>query len=400
MSEEITKPKMKPAAKFLIIVAVLAGLFIIGAIIFGLWANSNNTKMLQVAFTPNHPFKAQAIKPLDYSSPKNWAALPNNAGHAASKPEGIIDIAMVPEADVFFVHPTTFLNRNHWNDLDFSDADASSRIANRVLKIQASAFNSAGRIYAPRYRQATFGAFFDQEGNGLQAIGLAFGDVLAAFDNFIAERSDGRPFILAGHSQGSLHLLYLLQQRITGTPLAERMIASYIIGWPVSIEADLSAMPDINACESRNDTGCVVSFQTFGLGGDPSGIQTYMDTTMGLGGKPRKGTQMLCTNPQDWLIGSNETRSAHSGALQLPTDNAAPLGKPIKNFTGTQCGTDGILYLTDLPGEAWQELKMHGENYHVYDYHMFYMNIRENAAERAQAWLKGNVQRATPEGLK
>ena len=395
MSEQKAKKKMKPAARFLLIIAVLAGLFIVVAIGFGIWANSNPTRMLQIAFTPGHPFEAQKLEQLNYSSDENWAALPTKASHASAKPEGIVDIAVIPEADVFFVHPTTLLDKSQWNDLKLDNPEAKDRIANRVLKIQASAFNTAGRIFAPRYRQATFGAFLDEEDNGLKAIGLAYGDIVAAFDNFIAERNDGRPFILAGHSQGSLHLLYLLQQRINGTALAHRMVAAYIIGWPVSIEADLSALADIKACERANETGCVVSFQTFGLGGDPSGILTYMNTTPGLSGAPRKGTQVLCTNPQDWLIGSNKTRSAHLGAVMLPAGNDKPLGKPIKNFTGTQCGTDGILYITDLPGDAWQALKMHGENYHVYDYHMFYMNIRENAAMRTQAWLKNNAAGAT-----
>jgi len=388
MSQDLTKPKIKPAARFLLIIAILVGLFIVVAIGFGIWAYSNPTRMLQIAFTPDHPFETKTYKPLDYSNNDNWAALPTKASHASAKPEGIVDIAIIPEADVFFVHPTTLLDKKQWNDLKLDNPKAKDRVANRVLKIQASAFNTAGRIFAPRYRQATFGAFLDQEGNGLKAIGLAYGDIVAAFDNFIAERSDGRPFILAGHSQGSLHLLYLLQHRINGTALADRMVAAYIVGWPVSIEADLGALADIKACERETETGCVVSFQTFGLDGDPSSILSYMNTTPGLSGTPRKGTQMLCTNPQDWLIGSNKPRSAHLGAVMLPAGNDAPLGKPIKNFTGTQCGTDGILYITDLPGDAWQALKMHGENYHVYDYHMFYMNIRENAAMRAQAWLK------------
>lgn len=395
MSNAATKPKMKPAAKFLIIIAVLVSIFIVGTIAFSWWASQNPMKMLQVAFTPTHAFDAGSSATPDYSADENWAALPSNPGETASKPEGVVDVAMVPEADIFYVHPTTLLDKTKWNDFTLTDENAKSRVDNRVMKMQASVYNAAGRVFAPRYRQATFGSFFDTEGNGLKAIGLAFTDVLAAFDNFIAERSDGRPFILAGHSQGSLHLLHLLKERISGTDLQNRMIAAYIVGWPVSMEADLGAMPDIKACERKHETGCVISYQTFGLGGDPSGILAYMDISNGLGGAPRKGTQMLCTNPQDWMIGSNETRSAHLGAVLRSDEDDRPIGKPIKHFTGTQCGTDGILYVTDLPGEAWQDLKMHGENYHVYDYHMFYMNLRENAVLRAQRWFADKQREAS-----
>jgi hypothetical protein len=387
---DTAKPKMKPAAKFLIAVAVIVMLVVVAVMGFGMWANSDPKRMLRLAFTPSHSFAEETAAPVrDYGLDESWAALPGKASNATISPEGVVAVTVVPDVDIFYVHPTTLLDRNHWTAPHDHEA-ANGRVDNRVMKIQASAFNLAGNVYAPRYRQATFGAFMDESGDGVKALGVAYGDVLAAFDNFIAERNEGRPFILAGHSQGSLHLKYLLLQRITGTELSKRMVAAYIIGWPVSIEADLGAMPDVSACNRKYETGCVASFQTFGLGGDPSMVLNYMETTPGLSGQPRKGTQMLCTNPQDWIIGSNETRSAHRGAVALPDDNSAPLGKPINHFSGTQCGTDGVLYLTDLPGEAWQALKMHGENYHAYDYHMFYMNIRENAAERAQAWLAKN----------
>jgi len=386
MAKAPTRQKMKPAAKFLMTIIVLVGFFIISAIALGLWMNSDPTRMLRIAFTPSHSFADDTLEPQrDYKKDVNWAALPTKASHATDKPQGIFDIAVVPETDVFFVHPTTFLGTGHWN-APSEDIDANDRIDNRVMKMQASVFNSAGRIFAPRYRQATFGAFFDQTGDGLKSIAVAFQDVLAAFDNFIETRSKGRPFILAGHSQGSLHLLHLLHQRITGTPLQRRMVAAYLIGWPVSIEADLGAMADIKACKHFNETGCVISYQTFGLGGDPSGIVAYMDATTGLGDAPRKDTHILCTNPQDWIIGGEGARLAHLGALIRPQDDNEALGTPIEGFSGSQCGDDGLLYLTDLPGKDWQELKMYGENYHVYDYHMFYMNIRKNATERAQNW--------------
>ncbi len=379
----MVKQKMKPAAIFLLVVAVAIVLVIIG----GIWLSTDTNRALRLAFTPNHTFEEDTPDPVrDYSAPASWAALPEEPSEASARPEGIVDITMVPEVDVFFAHPTTYLKKTHWNaPHDASIANASVDL--RAIKAQASAFNAAGLIYAPRYRQATVGAFFDETGSGVKALGLAYTDILMAFDNFIAERNNGRPFILAGHSQGSLHLLYLLQHRISGTDLANRMVAAYLIGWPVSLEEDLGALPDIDACKTPKDTGCVVSWQTFGLGGSPANLKTYMEQTIGLSGQPRAGSQMLCTNPLDWQIGSNGTRSAHMGAIERANDANAPLGAPLKKFTGTQCGTDGILYITDLPGDAWQQYKMAGENYHPYDIPMFYMNLRENAVVRAQSWI-------------
>lgn len=376
--------RAKPAGIFLAIVAGIIVLVLAGF----MWIQADPTRALRLAFTPGEPFAAISAEPIDYVDDANWAALPGTNSYTGAKPSGIVDIAVVSEADIFFIHPTTYLSRETWN-APLDHADANLRIEKRVLKTQASAYNQAAKIYAPRYRQATFGAFFDQEGDGLQALVYAYTDVQRAFDQFIAERSEDRPFILAGHSQGSLHALALLKQRIAGTPLADRMIAAYIIGWPVSMEADLGALDGIDACATVQDIGCVVSYQTFGPKGDTSGLKGYFETTVGLGGMPRKGTKMLCTNPLTWEIDGAAPASDHNGALERVGDND-PLGSPIIGFNGARCGEDGFLYLENEPGEAWQQLKMAGENYHVYDYHMFYMNVRDNAATRTFNWFKSN----------
>ncbi len=372
--------KAKPAAIFLWIVAAA----IVLVLAFFLWIQSDPVRALRIAFTPSEPFSAISDQPLDYSDDSNWVALPGLNTFANARPEGEVSIAVVPDVDVFFVHPTTYLSSDTWN-APLEAADANLRLEKRVLKMQASAYNLAGRIFAPRYRQATFGAFFDEEGDGLQALVYAYTDVLNAFDQFVAERSEGRPFILAGHSQGSLHLLALLQQKVAGTPLADRMVATYIIGWPVSLEADLGPMAGIRACADATDTQCVVSYQTFGRGGDTAGIQDYFQSTTSLAGVPRAGTKMLCTNPLTWTIDGTAAAAANEGAqTRVPDDQA--LTEPVKGFSGATCDANGFLVLDTEPGEAWQEFKMSGENYHVYDYHMFYGNIRRNAASRVAAW--------------
>ena len=378
----MAKQKTSLAAKFLL--AIVAVVVLILAVF--IWISSDPGRSLRLAFTPGEPFKAPSGGALDYTDPGLWAALPGKASTAGELPEGVVSIAQVPEADVFYVHPTTYLSRDFWN-APLDDDMANTRVDKSMIRGHGSALSLAGQLYAPRYRQATFGAFFDESGDGVKAIGFAFGDVLSAFDNYIANRNNGRPFILAGHSQGSLHLIYLLQQRINGTALADRMIAAYIIGWPVSIEADLGALADIGPCEAADDTGCVISYQTFGADGDPSMILNYMDITVGLGGTPRAGTTMLCTDPLSWTIGGRADASQHLGAVAIPADRDIPLGPIIPTFTGTRCSETGVLLLDRNPDDAWRDYMMAGENFHVYDYHMFYMNLRENAALRAKTWL-------------
>ena len=344
---------------------------------------------------PSRAFAEVAPPPApDYATPAAWAARPDDPGTAALVPEGVVDIAMMPRADVFFIHPTTYgispgehggRDALYWN-APIDDPVAGDRIDHGILKYQASAFNLAGRIHAPHYRQATFGVFFDTSDARRQALSLAYQDVQRAFDRYIAHDNAGRPFILAGHSQGALHALLLLQERIAGTPLAERMVAAYVVGWPVSVEADLGALDGIDACDSPRDTGCVVSWLSFGADGDPSSIKADFAAGPGLNGQPRAGTAILCTNPLSWTTsGDAIDRQDNPGAVPFATSEE-PIGAPIAGLTGARC-EDGILYLDPSPGAPFTQYLFPGEDYHVYDYGLFYMSVRDNAALRTNAFL-------------
>ncbi len=386
----MTKHKTAPAAKFLLVIAGIIILILISGILY----TSNQMAMLRFAFTPGHEIASEEFGASpDYADPASWAARPGKASNATRTPEGEMRTMQVPEVDVFYVHPTTYLDKASWNSDLMGDERAQLWRNNFALRFQASAFNLAGQVYAPYYRQATFGAFLDDSGQGVQAIMRAHSDVLAAFDHYITNDNKGRPFILAGHSQGAIHSLLLLAERFASGDAAEalrrRLVAAYIIGWPVSIENDLGAVPRIEPCATADQTGCVVAYQSFAKDGDPRTIIEIFNTTPGLNGQLRDGTQMLCTNPLSWAVGGDAKASANLGAMALSVADDAVM-EPIQGLTGARCGTDGILYLTRPPQNNWREYLMAGENYHTYDINLFYMNIRQNAAERARAWLEKN----------
>ena len=175
-----------------------------------------------------------------YADPKMWLArpdLPNNP--ALWTPLGYAP-AKTPRAAVFFIHPTSFLGRSRWNAA-LDDAETNWR-AGLFVRSQASVFNEAGQVWAPRYRQATFGAFLTNAQAAQQALDLAYRDVASAFEQFLAEAGD-RPIILAGHSQGALHLVRLLHDRVANdVALRRHIVAAYVVGWPVSRTTDLAAL--------------------------------------------------------------------------------------------------------------------------------------------------------------
>ena len=223
--------------RFLWIVAGLTVLVMAGAIAYRIFERD----LMRIAMVPNAQFEAvPRPEGASYADAGLWIArpdLPNNP--ALWTPDGT-GATEDPQASVFFVHPTSFLERSAWNaPLDHRDSQNRAAL---FVRSQASAFNNIGEIWAPKYRQATFGAFLTEREDAERALDFAYRDVLAAYEAFLEQAPPDRPIILAAHSQGSLHLLRLLAERIAGSPEGERIAAVYLAGWPVSETADLPAL--------------------------------------------------------------------------------------------------------------------------------------------------------------
>jgi hypothetical protein len=317
-----------------------------------------------------------------YSRPEMWIARPGAANSPALwRPPGVPS-AGERQASVFFIHPTSYLEKEHWNaPLNHKDSQWRAQL---FVRSQASAFNHVGEIWAPKYRQATFGAFLTTQEDARKALDFAYRDVLAAYDAFIAAAPKDRPVILAGHSQGSLHLMRLLADRVRGRPEARRVVAAYVIGWPISITADLPAL-GLPACEKRDQAGCVLSWQSFAEPAEPKMVTDVYDASTGEGGKPRAGSSMLCVNPLTGARGGAAPAEANLGTL-VPnaTLTAAELKKP---GVPARCNERGFL----LIGEDGPDLGPYvlpGNNYHVYDYALFWANIRADASARLAAFAK------------
>ncbi len=362
--------------KFLYVVVALIVLATAAAFAYRLWG----VGMMRMAMVPGESFRDQGrMTAQDYAPDRMWLARPALAGNPALwAPPGYAARKAPGGAAVFFIHPTSYLNRAHWN-APLNDDEANNRAA-LFLRGQASAFNEAGEIWAPRYRQATFGAFLTDQRAAEQALALAYGDILAAFDAFLDEAGPTRPIILAGHSQGALHLTHLLKDRVAGTPLAKRIVAAYVVGWPISMSNDLPAL-GLPACARPDQRGCVLSWQTFAEPADPSLILENYDRSTGFDGKPRRGTQMLCTNP---LTGTPDSAAPASANLGTLFPNASLSDAKIEaGRIGAKCGGRGLLLIGSPPDVGPYTLP--GNNYHVYDYSLFWANVRADAVRRLAA---------------
>lgn len=367
--------------KFLYAMAALVVLLLAGALALALWSDS----LTRLAFVPTARFTPQpALAASVYDDPKMWIARPGLGEKDPSRwlPPGFAPAPAPLPAAVFFVHPTSYLEKARWNAaLD----DARSRaLAETFVQGMASAFNASAELWAPRYRQAAFGAFLTDDSRAGEAIDAAYGDVLMAFDAFLAATPRDQPIVLAGHSQGALHLKRLLRDRVAGTPLAGRIAAVYAIGWPVSLAHDLPAM-GLPACARADQPGCVVSWLSFAEPADNHMLLEAYASRPGLDGKPVGGSPFLCTNPLTGTAGGAAGAKANLGTL-VP-DLARNTGKLVPGLVPARCGADGLLYIGEPPKLG--PYVGPGNNYHVYDIPLFWANLRADVARRVTAWQAG-----------
>lgn len=362
------------ARKFLYFIAF-------GIVVYIVWliaANFFATPLTRMSFTPGGQFEAQPpVKPNAYADPALWLVRPGmpQPDPAQWKPDGYAAQDAPVDAAVFFVHPTSYLKKDHWN-ASLDDADAN-RIALIVTRANASVFGAAREVWAPRYRQATFGAFVTDQPEAKQAHDLAYADVAEAFDAFMAAQPVSRPIVLAGHSQGSFILKRLLAEKIAGTPTAKRIAAAYVIGWLVDTGRDLPAM-GLQACTSADQGGCVVSYLSFADQADTAMMREAYERFAGKAAEP----SYLCSNPLTGGIGGTTPAASNPGGI-VP-DAKFETAKLTKELVGAACAPDGSLRIGKGPDMG--PFVLPGGNYHVYDYALYWVALRQDLARRVTAW--------------
>jgi hypothetical protein len=270
-------------------------------------------------------------------------------------------------ADVFFIHPTSYLKHTDkskgWNAA-IDDEAINSETAKGSILNQASTFNGAGKIYAPKYRQAFIYAYWTQEKDkARQAFDLAYSDVRSAFLYYLENYNHGRPFIIASHSQGTTHAVRLMREFIDGKPLSKQLVAAYIVGMEVN-KADFTLL---QPCSDETETGCYCTWRTY--------ARNYFPANYSI-----PEIQPVCTNPLTWKTDSvYAPRSLNKGGVLRNFD------KVIPKICDAQV-LDGVLRISEphFAGRIFFNFK----NYHIVDYNLFYFNIRENARKRVDSFLK------------
>lgn len=260
---------------------------------------------------PKEPYQTYSPpRAPDYAQRSSWALMPK-------KP--LAPTVSEPQADVFFVGPTTYDGGHHWNaPIDDGETD---RIFREVMAPNyAGPFVRVGRIFAPRYRQASLYSLLTLREDAREARAFAYGDVETAFRYYLDHFNQGRPIVLVGVEQGGTLVSRVLAEGSARDPAVRaRLAGAYLIETAVP-----SDNPPLLPCSRRDQAGCLVAWISAGVT-EPEKAQVLKDRSLvwGTGGQLENlhGTVPVCVNP---LIGAVSPLEA-SARLNLGAANATGL---------------------------------------------------------------------------
>ncbi|MBF0410791.1 MAG: DUF3089 domain-containing protein [Candidatus Riflebacteria bacterium] len=294
----------------------------------------------------------------DYSLSANWLSLP----------------AKIKNVDVFYLYPTSWSKTAADNNICDINNAAMITGANAAFGRQATVFEPIGNIFAPYYRQADAGYTLALVPADREKVigGAPTLDVVAAFDYYIKHHNNGRPYILAGHSQGSSILLNLLSGYLKDNPeIFKKMIAAYVIGYTVSNDY-LSKNPHLKFATGADDTGVIISYNT-------------QAPSVAVGKNPVILDGALVINPLTWT--REETLASTSEGLgSYMPDPVTKAFMTVPQYADAKIDTaKGALITTADPTGLF--LGFGPGVYHTYDYLFYYYNLRDNAAKRVAKYL-------------
>lgn len=301
----------------------------------------------------------------DYSNLYYWAAHPYKKDPSDSIPKPLIDRSVKDSTvDVFFLHPTTFTDREdtNWN-ANIEDAAINAKTDYSTILYQASVFNEC-RVFSPRYRQANIRSYYTTDIMAAKkALDLAYQDIKESFQYYLDHYNQGRPIIIASHSQGSTHAQRLLKEFFENNILKNRLVVAYVLGMYMPD----NYFTDLKMCRDSTQTGCLVGWRTFKNGYEPDFV------------KKEKNSGMI-TNPLTWTISSEHAAyRLNKGGVITDFNKLRP------HITDARIH-DGILWINKphIPGSFLLRMK----NFHIGDINLFYVNIRENVRQRIAAFWK------------
>lgn len=272
------------------------------------------------------------------------------------------------EVDVFYVYPTLFGGIGEMN-MDIFDEEMRLRVQSVILK-QTSLFSGHCNVYVPYYRQMAMDGLAKEavERNSYYSIGR--GDIEKAFDFYLRHLNKGRPFILAGHSQGSQILIDLMKTKFHQPDLRNQLVAAYLIGYSVT-DSDLMAGEWMKFATSDQDFGVIISYNT--QSEEACGSPVLLENAK-------------CINPLNWKTTSDYApKELNLGAVFF--SEGGEIDSLVYQFTDAWIDAQGALVAGNPDVNTYSTANFPEGVYHKYDYSFFYNNLKKNVGVRIGAYF-------------
>jgi len=344
--------------------------------------------ILRTALDPKVPFQTYEPPPApDYARADAWALR-----GSATEPAG--------EADVFFIHPTTFDGGSDWLG-PIDDPESAGLLERVMLPNYAGPFAEAGRIFAPRYRQSSLYTQLTLRDDARDARAYPYRDIRAAYDHYRATWDQGRPLILAGVGQGAELVDRLAADLIAEDPsLRDRLAAVYVMDAVISADAH-GPNASLPACGRRDEAGCIVAWAQVREGADDLARhrlgRAHIWTDRG-NLTPLAGRRALCVNPvlgavSDALVPARLSQGA-ANASGLEWGSRPPF---ISRQVETQC-VDGVLRHSLPRSQSLRPSGSWADRRKSPPYNLFYADIEVDALARVAALRHRQADGLAPGG--
>ena len=305
----------------------------------------------------------------DYSDEDCWMRIPK----------------ITKDVDTFYIYSTVYVESSF---LEGAPDYAALRNFEMLLGAlgeyvtNASVYEESTNVFVPYYRQSgmRYAAEITNKTGDLDAAlgGLSYRDIRAALDYYFENYNEGRPFVIAGHSQGSAMVKYVLKHYFAEHPeYYERMVAAYAIGYSVTKD-DLNAYPHLKFAAGETDTGVIVSWNTEG----PKNVEE----------NARNGAVLpnaISINPLNWKRDETYAPASENLGSLMPNYRTG-------EYEITDVGADaqivlsrGVIVTTTEYDQTAAPEFFGPQSFHEDDYTLYYNNLKENVAKRVAAYLGG-----------
>ena len=316
--------------------------------------------------------EAYGVKP-DYSKKTSWYKIPD----------------ITKDVDTFYIYATNYILTSYEDGApNYATIDNAEMLANVPIEYRehTTTFEDSTNVFMPYYRQVGMkyaGEACNKMGNfDLALSGICYDDIAAALDYYFEHYNEGRPFIIAGHSQGSALVRLILKKYFKEhLDRYERMVAAYVIGYSITKE-DLENNPHLKFASGETDTGVIVSWNTEGKKNVESNAHNVVVIK-----------NSISINPLNWkldetyapasknlgsLIHNEKTNELEIGDIGADAQINLARGVVVTNATSPALPEEAIKISTEFFG---------ADARHACDYTYYYNNIKDNVSKRIASYL-------------